>query len=313
MRKSIGQVRRLVLQSGPHIGGPRRLLLRARKFLFPLETRALSGATDARTWMPFPKTITIPSPIMTPSPNGANLSQALPLEQGHVSTGVIASKVAGGPDVNEPTLEDSASLQAIHNLLTTVPKLEFSDCSDFNFIESDGGNWPQVLHSAMMISSRTEFLGMTPPEEGEIPSKTRGESSDATCLIGEFMVGSLVIAGSPTTATVMGTKVVSHSPVAISSPIKVGGPLAGPALEVAVGDSSKVACPRDFSESSFPSSGAQVAGGVLPQLSSSEAPPGLSDAFPSRDISWPNLSQGAPMLGTEGALEIFMGAARTIM
>ncbi|MQL84560.1 hypothetical protein Taro_017065, partial [Colocasia esculenta] len=259
----------------------------------------------------------------TPSSDGAGLSQASPLEQGHLSVGLIAGEVAGGLDVNLSAPEGSTSLQAIHDLLTTVPEPEFPDYPDFNFIESDGGTGrsDDFLHSGASWHDPTR--GGRDPKEAK-----RGEQRCGPLHRGVYMVRSPAVARSPTIAAVAGTEAISRSPTAISSPSGAGGPLAGGSvdalaggcsriledshLEVVAGDFGKATCPRDSGGSSLPSSGAQAVDGVLPQPSSSGDLPGLSDAFPSHDIQWPNLSQGALLQETEGALNFLMRGARAI-
>ncbi|MQL95037.1 hypothetical protein Taro_027689, partial [Colocasia esculenta] len=136
---------------------------------------------------------------------------------GHAPASIIAGEGAGCPDVPVAAGEGSPSLQAVHDLLTSGPETGLPGYSDFNFIESDERAWPHVLHSVMAISSTVELPTASPPEEGEIPRRTNGESDDTVCLIMELMEASPAAASPPSVAGVVGAEMTSRDAVAASS------------------------------------------------------------------------------------------------
>ncbi|MQL73145.1 hypothetical protein Taro_005499 [Colocasia esculenta] len=166
----------------------------------------------------------------TPSLDVADLPRASPTEQGHALAIIMAGEGVGCPDVTVPIVDGSAVLQAIHNLLTSGLETGLPDCSDLTFVESDERAWPQVLHSAMVISSTTELPTASPPEEGEIPRRTSGESSDTVRLIAELMETSPT-AASPPTAGVAGAETTSCDAAVASSLPGTSEPLPGGSLD----------------------------------------------------------------------------------
>ncbi|MQL72050.1 hypothetical protein Taro_004366 [Colocasia esculenta] len=265
----------------------------------------------------------------TPSPDVADLPRASPTEQGYTSANIIADEGMGCPDVTIPIVEGSAVLQAIHDLLTSGPDTGLPDCSDFNFVEFDERAWPQVLHSAMAISSTTELPNASPPEEGEIPRRTSGESSDIVRLIAELMEASPAAVSPPSSAGVAGAETTSCDAAIASSLPGTSEPLPGgstdasagerlrlsetPSLGTSTGEAGEKARPEQGSKDTLTPSGVQAVGSDPLQPSSSEAFFEEPNAFPDHGISWPSTPQGAKMSEVGGMLESLLRPTRAAM
>ncbi|MQM01964.1 hypothetical protein Taro_034724 [Colocasia esculenta] len=259
-----------------------------------------------------------------PSPDVADLPRMSPTEQGHASANIVAGEGMGCPDVIVPVVGGLVSLQAIHDLLTSGPETGLPDCSDFNFVESDERAWPQVLHSAMAISSPADLPNASPTEEGEIPRRTNNVR-----LIAELMEASLAAASPPSTAGVAGAETTSCDVAVASSLSGTSEPLPGgstdasageclhlpetPSLGTITGEAGGTAYLEEVSKDVPTPSGAQAADSGPLQPSSSEALFEEPSAFPDHGISWPSAPQGAQMPGVDGMLESFMGSARIVM
>ncbi|MQL88800.1 hypothetical protein Taro_021356 [Colocasia esculenta] len=251
---SAAPARRLVPCSRLPAGGPLGHLLRMGKLYTPPEVRIRLGPHPMRIRSPWLTTTTIPL-SMGRHPDVADLPRASPTEQGHASANIMAGEGAGCPDVTVPVVDGSAALQTIHDLLTSGPETGLPDCSDFNFVESDERVWPQVLHSAMAISSTAELPAASPPEKGEIPRRTSGETN------AELIEASPADASPPSTAGVAGAETTSHDAVVASSLPGTSEPLPGgsadgsageclhlpetSSLGTTTGDASETACPAE--------------------------------------------------------------------
>ncbi|MQL95008.1 hypothetical protein Taro_027674 [Colocasia esculenta] len=287
-----------------------------------------------------------------PSPNVAGLPQAsarTATEQGYASAGIIAGEGVEHPDTTTSIDEGSTSLQAIHALLSSGPETGLPGFSDFAFGMPEGGTWPQVLHSAskclpaFLLRHYTVFAfsfmrgGLlhgraptaSPPEEGEVPRGTNGESEDTVRLTEEMMESSPSAAIPPSAADVAGAKIISRSAAITSPPPRTSEPLSGelpdalaeksshlpeaPGLEAAIGEPGGEAHTAGGGEDVPTPSNVQAIDSGMLRPSSSEVPLEESSTFPDHGILWPSAPQGGQMPGTDGMLDSFVASTRAVM
>ncbi|MQL78722.1 hypothetical protein Taro_011170, partial [Colocasia esculenta] len=258
----------------------------------------------------------------TPSPDAAALKQYVPAN-------IIVGEGAEHPDATTFGVDGSTSLKAIHDLLISGPKTGLPGFSDFAFGMPEGGTWPQVLHSAMTVSSTAVLPTASPPEEGEVPRGTTGESEDTVRLIQEMMESSPSAAIPPSVADVAGAEITFHNAAVASSAPGTSEPLPGVSSDALAGER-----PRLPEASGLEAAIGEAGGEAHSAEASEDAPAPLdvpvtrsgplwtvssgalfeeSGAFPDHSILWLSAPQSVHIPDAGGMLESLLRPARSAM
>ncbi|MQL78946.1 hypothetical protein Taro_011368 [Colocasia esculenta] len=164
----------------------------------------------------------------TPFPDAAVLPSSFSTEQGYAPANIITGEDAEHLDATTSTVHGSISLQAIHDLLISGPETGLLGFSDFAFGIPEGGPGRKFFIVLVMAVSSTAVLPtVSPPEEGEVPRGTNGESEDTVRLIEEMMKSSPLAAIPPSATDVASTEITSRSAAIASPPPETSEPLPG--------------------------------------------------------------------------------------